>query len=129
MTDKPKKPGAPQGNHNAYKHGFYSAHFKDRERALLAGLSPADLSGEIELMRVEARRFMQARAGLPDDLDFDTHMSALRAITLTVEAINSLLRTQFAIARSSQLADQRDLDKAFAALEAVDPYLDDDDDP
>ena len=33
-----RKRGAPRGNRNALKHGFYSAAFKEQERRLLARL-------------------------------------------------------------------------------------------
>ena len=45
-------PGAPKGNTNALKHGFYSRSFRATEQTGLTEFDPASLQNEIELMRV-----------------------------------------------------------------------------
>ncbi len=89
-----RKPGAQPGNHNALKHGFYSSAFTQHERRLLTQLPNIDLAGEIELVRIANRRFLQSlqEDGLP--LDVDTQLAALRAVNLSAQSITSLLRAQ-----------------------------------
>ena len=89
-----KKRGAPRGNHNAFKHGFYSSAFKEQERRLLAQLSPADLSAEVDLLRIAMFRFVQALNASTSPLDAEAQLSALRALTLGTHSIARLLRTE-----------------------------------
>ncbi len=100
----PKKRGAPAGNHNAYKHGFYSAAFRATELRLLSEMPAQDLSAEIELIRVTSLRLLQAldAAGRPTDLA--TQLSALRAVNLSAHSIATLLRTQALTARARATA-------------------------
>ena len=87
-----KRPGAQPGNHNAVKHGYYSSIFKATERRLLEQLPLTDLSAEIELIRVTNKRFLQALSARKDDLDFETQLTALRAVNLSAHSIATLLR-------------------------------------
>jgi hypothetical protein len=88
------RPGAPRGNKNAYKHGFYSAAFKAEERRLLEQVPVTDLAAEIELVRVTSYRFVQALNALKQPLDIETQLAALRAVNLSAQSIVSLLRAQ-----------------------------------
>lgn len=58
----PKKRGAPKGNRNALKHGFYSTAFSQAEKRLLAAL-PADHHPQenINLLKVLIRRFTSGK--------------------------------------------------------------------
>ncbi len=89
-----RKRGAPKGNHNALKHGFYSAAFKERERHLLSQVSIGDLVGEIDAIRVASYRFLAALNATSAPLDVDLQLAALRAVNLSAQSINSLLRSQ-----------------------------------
>ncbi len=89
-----KKRGAPLHNRNALKHGFYSAAFRDHERRMLARTPPADLTGEIDLIRVANRRFLEALNVNDVPLDVDTQLAALRALNLSAQSIIGLIRTQ-----------------------------------
>ncbi len=89
-----RKRGAPRGNRNAFKHGFYSAAFKDSERRLLSRLSPADLSSEIDLIRIANFRLLQALGRSPAPLDVDRQLAILRAVTLSTQSITALLRAE-----------------------------------
>ena len=84
--------GGQPGNHNAVKHGYYSSIFKATERRLLDQLPLTDLSAEIELIRVTNKRFLQALSASKDDLDFETQLTALRAVNLSAHSIATLLR-------------------------------------
>jgi hypothetical protein len=119
------KRGAPPGNHNALKHGFYSAHFKQAEGRILSRMSVADLTAEIEVMRIGTRRFLEAQAALPPGaLDFEAQLSALRAITLGVESINRLVRATVFIAHSAAGESQRVVAEIEAGFEDFRKELD-----
>ena len=87
-----KRRGGQLGNHNALKHGYYSSIFKATERRLLDQLPLTDLSAEIELIRVTNKRFLQALSASRNDLDFETQLTALRAVNLSAHSIATLLR-------------------------------------
>lgn len=89
-----KKHGAPLGNRNAFKHGFYSAAFKAEERRLLEQVPVTDLAAEIELVRVTSYRFIQALNAVARPLDIETQLAALRAVNLSAHSIASLLRVR-----------------------------------
>ena len=84
--------GGQPGNHNAVKHGYYSSVFRQAERRLLEQVPLTDLSAEIELIRVTSKRFLQALAASKNDLDFETQLTALRAVNLSAQSIATLLR-------------------------------------
>ncbi len=46
-----RRQGAQLGNHNAFKHGFYSDQFKQAERVSLSQIKNTDLSNEIGFLR------------------------------------------------------------------------------
>lgn len=89
-----KKRGAPRGNHNALKHGFYSAAFKEHERRLLARQSSVDLASEIDLIRIANFRLMQALTQSSAPLEVDRQLAILRAVTLSTYTMTALLRAQ-----------------------------------
>ena len=95
MAPKGKR-GAPRGNKNALKHGFYSSAFTARERRLLQGLPAADFSAEIELIRVANLHLIQSLVASPHQVDIETQLSTLRAIALSTHSIASLVRLQIA---------------------------------
>jgi hypothetical protein len=111
-----RKRGGQSGNQNALKHGFYSSIFKASERRLLAEMPITDLSAEIELIRVTSKRFLEALSASKGELDFETHLSALRLVNLSAHSIASLLRAQSLTA----LADPETLE-ALGALENLPP--------
>ena len=117
-----RKRGAPAGNHNAYKHGFYSAGFKAAEMRLLAQVPAADLSAEIQLIRVTSLRFLQAINAATQPLDFATQLSALRALNLSAHSISSLLRAQVLNATARELA--ADLAAALSRPDSDEPVAD-----
>ncbi len=90
-TIKRNRGGQP-GNVNAMTHGFYSSNFKNAERELLAEIPLDDLSAEIELLRVTNKRFLDALVASRNELDFETQLTALRAVNLSAHSIATLLR-------------------------------------
>ncbi len=89
-----KNRGAPPGNQNALKHGFYSAAFKAAEARLLSEVPAHDLSAEVELLRVASVRLLQAINDSPDGAALSTQLAAVRALNLSAHSIASLLRVQ-----------------------------------
>ena len=90
----PRKQGGQPQNHNAIKHGLYSAAFKKRERKHLDQLPEIDLTGEIELIRVTSARFLQDIVPAKGAGDLQGALTALRAINLSAQSIAKLLRAQ-----------------------------------
>jgi hypothetical protein len=94
-TDEMKrKRGAQSGNRNAFKHGFYSDQFKQAEKLSLSQVQNADLTNEIDLMRVEMRRYLEAETLALGQMDYETHLQALRTVSLAAESLTRLIRTQ-----------------------------------
>jgi hypothetical protein len=96
--------GAPKGNLNALKHGFYSRLFHSIEATDLVNADPGDLEPEITLLRVMMRRTMQLADGI-DDLREATRV--LDALGAAAGRLASLLRTQKSLdSTKSGLADE-----------------------
>jgi hypothetical protein len=89
--EKPRRRGAPPGNQNALKHGFYSARFNKSE---LKDYNSADFTGlaqEIALLRLYIRRVVDLGVtsnGLSLSIDL------LRALSLAVTSLTRLLKAQ-----------------------------------
>ncbi len=88
-----RKRGAPFGNKNAHKHGFYSAAFRQNEQRILAESNPTDLADEIGLVRVAIARCLEALESKSQERDIETELAILRTINLGALSINSLVRT------------------------------------
>ena len=121
----PKKPGGQPKNRNAYKHGFYSRYFDPPERRALSKISLTDMSGEIDILRVNLDRFMQAYTSSLENLDYEERLAGLRAITLAVGRIASLERIR--VIAGKKLTQYNDLLKTLEAIPLS--YLDDHTDP
>jgi hypothetical protein len=89
-----RKRGAQPGNRNAFKHGFYSDQFKQAERNSLSLVQPADLTDEIQLFRVQLRRYFEAETVALGQMDYETRLQALHIFSLAAECFNRLVRTQ-----------------------------------
>ena len=97
-----RKRGAPLGNQNAFKHGFYSALFKQQEMRALSESPPNNLVDEIGLVRVATSRFLAALQAQSAERDIETEISILRVINLGALSINGMVRTQLMMARGAQ---------------------------
>jgi hypothetical protein len=100
----PNPRGAPKGNLNALKHGFYSRLFRACEANDLDGDDSGSLQHEITLLRVMIRRTMELADGI-DDLKEATR--ALDALGAAAGRLANLLRAEKSLNTSqSQLADE-----------------------
>jgi len=96
--------GAPKGNLNALKHGFYSRLFRASERSELDDDQITSLENEITLLRVMMRRTMQLADGI-DDLREATRV--LDALGAAAGRLASLLKAQKSLSVSqSGVADE-----------------------
>lgn len=100
-----RRRGAQPGNHNAYKHGFYSHLFRQRERRILDEQPLTDLSAEIELLHVTTARFLEAMETSKRTQDYEANITALRLVNLSAQSIAALVRVQVltgALSRDAQ---------------------------
>jgi hypothetical protein len=96
--------GAPKGNLNALKHGFYSRLFRASEVSEIAEGQPGGLENEITLLRVMIQHTMELADGI-DDLR--EAIRVLDALGAAAGRLANLLRAQKSL-RASQpgLADE-----------------------
>jgi hypothetical protein len=96
MEEKPRpKRGAPFGNKNSLKHGFYSRIFAREERRKSSSSSTGRLQPEIDLCKVIISRVAQSLKpvdGKPD-LSFHEDLTALYVVAMAVARLNNLYRT------------------------------------
>jgi hypothetical protein len=96
--------GAPKGNLNALKHGFYSRLFHSSETSELEADPPANLEYEITLLRVMIRRTMELADGIADLREATRVLDALGA---AAGRLANLMRAQKSLRESqSTLADE-----------------------
>lgn len=92
ITSSPtRKRGAPRGNRNALKHGFYPRQFK---KADLSDLDKANLSGlqdEITMLRLFIRRVLELGRDVEDLYEAQY---LLRTVSLAVITLTRLIKTQ-----------------------------------
>ena len=89
--------GAPFGNTNALKHGFYSRRFRKSEMDDLEATSFTGLRDEIAVLRVCIRRIVEWGASIQS---FSDAMTFLRVVSLATGSLSRLIRTQQAIGGS-----------------------------
>lgn len=89
-----RKRGGQVGNRNAVKHGFYSEQFKEAERLILSQVENIDLSSEIELLRVEIRRYLEAETQALNKIDYEARLMSLRTVSLAVASLTRMVRMQ-----------------------------------
>jgi hypothetical protein len=128
-----RKVGAPYGNHNALKHGFYSLHFRSGELSDLEAVNAEGLQDEIAAMRIFIRRFIEssAQGSAPGDNAIAPygaaiapygaaiapyhHMVFLDAMGLATTRLAYLLKTQKLLERQYPKASE-DLGQALAEV-------------
>lgn len=95
----PGKRGAPKGNLNALKHGFYSERFRTGEMDALVEIPKGSIQNEIAVLRVMTRRVaaMLEEGASPDDV-FEFY----KLMGLMCTRISSLLRTEKLLEVGSQ---------------------------
>ena len=115
MEETPKKsPGAPKGNTNALKHGFYSRSFRAVEQTELNEFDPASLQNEIELMRV----FILRTAELGEQAAHNF----MHGARLTIDEPTVL--TQVINLVDNLRLDQSDADNLIERAKGICPYVD-----
>ena len=87
----PRRRGAPAGNLNALKHGFYSRQFRRTEHKDLEALSAIGLDSEINMLRVITRRVFELA---DESLDFETGLKFVTVMSITAARLARLLSTQ-----------------------------------
>ena len=111
--------GAPKGNTNALKHGFYSRQFRKTETDDLAALTEAGLSelaSEISLLRVTISRTLN-QAGQAEHTDEPPDWIAyLSAMGLAATRIATLLKTQKILEGDQAGVVQETLMRAFTDI-------------
>jgi len=95
-----RKKGAPYGNWNALKHGFYSKRFKPLELSDLDTALGEGLEDEIALLRVIIRRVFEY-ADDEDSQDLDTWCRTLNTLSAASSRLAALLRTQQSVCGGS----------------------------
>jgi hypothetical protein len=132
-SSRPSRRGAPLGNLNALKHGFYSRRFKQSD---LDGLEDCDFDGlkdEITIMRLFIRRFIEQ---CRDSTDLYETAGILRILCLSTASLTRLIKTQHLLATDANDLE-RDLRKALEqvgqklgiSLTPDDPHFSSDPDP
>ena len=118
MTDTPneskRKTGAPFGNKNALKHGFYANRFTTTETARLDDQDPVDVTAEIALLRVcldrlteqlnfEANNHKDQEGNSTRD---DHYLKQLNTLGIIAQSLSTLTRTHYLIrGRSGDVTD------------------------
>ena len=113
-TSSPRRRGAPLGNLNNFKHGFYSRRLKKRD---LTGVEATDVAGlveEIALIRVFTRRLVES---FDPDSGFYEHADILRILCLASSAITRVIRAQCLITASDSGMDD-DIAEAIRQVNA-----------
>ena len=111
--------GAPKGNTNALKHGFYSRQFRKTETDDLAALTEADLSelaSEIALLRVTISRTLTQAGRAEHTDDPPDWISYLSAMGLAATRIATLLKTQKILEGDRAGVVQETLMRAFTDI-------------
>lgn len=89
ITASRRRRGAPPGNANALKHGFYSPRFKSGELRDLDAFPANNLQDEILMLRVFIRRVLDRSDDMENTADY---ISMLRALSMATRSITALLR-------------------------------------
>jgi uncharacterized protein YjcR len=114
IPPKKNKGGAPLGNRNALKHGFYSREFKLKERKDLEAFD-IHLDDEIKLLRIYMRRLAQLAESFET---IDQGLEFLRAISVATNTIGRLMRVRRYLGADETPLDllTRSMDEAIEAL-------------
>ncbi len=90
--------GAPSGNKNAYKHGFYSRDFPKTDLRDLESVDLKGLAEEISLTRLHLRKLTEYALAAPTLAEY---LDILRVSNLYTSSLNRLVKTQILLAKES----------------------------
>jgi hypothetical protein len=113
----PRKAGAPPGNNNALKHGFYSKAFTKLEQEHLEHDVQGELKDEEECLRQLVYHVVVSMRA--EKMDHDRYVIALRTVCLAFGRIESIHRSRKAI-----YDKQTSLDKVWEELKYI-PFEED----
>ena len=105
--------GAPKGNLNALKHGFYTSRFNRDELRSLDDNVLKGINDEIAMLRLIIRRHVTYTNEIQD---FDKYNQALRTLCLACTSLNRFLRTQFIIQDTQHAEYARNIEEAIEQL-------------
>ena len=88
----PRRRGAPLGNQNNFKHGFYSRRLKKRDLTGVEATDSAGLLEEIALIRVYIRQMVES---FDPTSGFYEHADFLRILCLASLAITRIIKAQY----------------------------------
>jgi hypothetical protein len=91
--------GAPPGNLNALKHGFYSRGFRSMDINDLDSMLTVGLESEINMLRVSTRRLLELSQ---ENGDVDTGIKLLSVLGMTATRLANLMRSQSIIGGGAQ---------------------------
>jgi hypothetical protein len=109
---KPRR-GAPRGNKNALKHGFYARNFDKIDLADLKTVSFDGLNDEITMLRVFMRRLTER---FQSTEDLSAALAVVRALSIASFSLARLVHLQCTMAPSAS-------DKLYQAIEQILPEL------
>ena len=87
-TQPKKRRGAPQGNLNALKHGFYSKAFRAAELEAVHDIEEHDVAQEIDLLRLIIKRTAESANKARD---FESQVRFLSVLTYATAQLSRLL--------------------------------------
>ena len=95
--------GAPRGNSNAQKHGFFSRSIRGIHAPRIQSPLRGGLQSEIDLLRVMFHRLARDILGSSwKDRPLDEHLFALHTLSISISRLHSMLQTQRAIFPASE---------------------------
>ncbi len=98
MSLPPKRPrGAPLGNLNALKHGFYTRRLKKHDLSGVDDTDDKNLIDEIAIVRVFTRRLVEA---LDPEADAYELAGTLRILCVALTSITRAMKTQAGLAQN-----------------------------
>ncbi len=101
LTEKRPR-GAPLGNLNALKHGFYTRRLKKRDLNGVENTDSKNLVDEIAIVRVFTRRLIES---LDPDADAYQVASALRILCISLATITRAMKVQHWLSQNSSGLD------------------------
>ena len=119
----PNPRGAPPGNTNALKHGFYSRLFRQAVRKTFDNTEFTGLQEEIDLLRLYTHRVLEMGK---DTGNLEEAANLLRVLALASTSLARMVRTQHILARSGATTDEifhQALLEALTELESASPSL------
>jgi hypothetical protein len=117
--DTPRQPGAPAGNKNALKHGFYSHSFKRSDLKRLERNVQGELKDEAELLQLLIDYTVSSMNDGNEKMTHDRYVVALRAVSLALGRVESIRRSQ-----KTMYDNQTTIQQALDELDSI-PFEED----